>query len=116
MSSLWYFIPIWAGLSKVLGKIKALLCNYLWLDSENKPRPHVSWDDYVLPNKVGGLRLASLEDATRALVSKWIIQALLPTQSNLQVLYKVPHHAIATVLPWLLGSFLSLVVLIQLLY
>jgi hypothetical protein len=42
----------------------------------------------VLPKKVGGLSLASVEDAMRALMSKWIIQALLRTQSNLQVLIR----------------------------
>ena len=30
MSSLWYFIVVWAGAKKVLREIKAMLCNYLW--------------------------------------------------------------------------------------
>ena len=82
MSSLWYFITVWAGSKKVLGNIKALLCNSLRSGSENMTISCVSWDDYVLPKKVGGLRLTFVEDAMRALMSKWFIQAHLPGQSN----------------------------------
>ena len=40
----------------------------------------------MLIKKVGGLSFTSLEDAMRVLMSKWIIQALLLGQSNLQVI------------------------------
>ena len=88
MSSLWYFILVWVGWRKVLRKIKALLCNFLWLGLVNTTRSRVSWDDYVLLKKVGGLSLASPKDVMRALISKSIIQTLLPAQSNLQLLFK----------------------------
>ena len=45
-----------------------------------------------------------------------ITQALLPSHTILQNVFKVPHHTTATVLSWLLGSFLPLVVLSQFLY
>ena len=41
-----------------------------------------------MPKKVEGLSLTSSEDAMRALMSKWITQALLPSQLNLQVLLR----------------------------
>ena len=49
-------------------------------------RARVSWDDCTMLKKVGGL--TSPEDAKRALMSKWIIQALLPDHSDLQVLLR----------------------------
>ena len=48
----------------------------------------VSWDDYTMAKKVGGQSLIFPEDAMRALMSKWIIQALLLGQSNMQVLLR----------------------------
>jgi hypothetical protein len=57
MSSLWYFIAVWVGSKKLLGRIKALLCNYLWSGSENTARAQVNWDDCTVPKKVGGLSL-----------------------------------------------------------
>jgi hypothetical protein len=77
MSSPWYFIALWAGSGKILWKVKALLWNHLWYGSKNTARAQTSWDDYTLLKKVGGLSLTSLEDAMRALMSKWIIQALI---------------------------------------
>ena len=53
---------------------------------ENMERARVSWDDCTMLKKVGGL--TSPEDAKRALMSKWIIQALLPDHSDLQVLLR----------------------------
>lgn len=41
-----------------------------------------------MPKKVGGFSPTSLEDAMRAQMSKWITQALLHDQLNLQVLLR----------------------------
>lgn len=64
--------------TKVLRKIKTMLCNYLLLGFENTTRVCVSWDDCATPNKVGGLNLASPKDGMCALMNKWIIQAFMP--------------------------------------
>lgn len=61
ISSLWYFIKVWVGTKKILCKIKALLCNYLWYGVENAARAWVRWDDCTIPKKVGGWSLTSLE-------------------------------------------------------
>jgi hypothetical protein len=70
MSSLWYFIAVWAGSKKVLGRIKILLRNYFWSGSENTARARVNWDDCTMPKKVGGLSLTLPENAMKALMSK----------------------------------------------
>lgn len=41
-----------------------------------------------MSKKIGGLSLTSLKDATRAFMGKWIIQSLLHSQPNLQVLLR----------------------------
>ena len=64
MSSLWYFIIIWARSKRVLGKIKTLFRNYLWIGAKNATRAHASWDDYMMPKKVGGLSLILPKDAS----------------------------------------------------
>ena len=86
MSSLWYFIAVWVGSTRVLGRIKALLHNYLWSRSENTTKARVNWDDCTMPKKVGGLSLTSSEDAMKVLMNKWITHALLLGKSNLQVI------------------------------
>lgn len=45
MSSLWNTIIVWARSKRVIGRIKFLLCNYLWYGSENMARARVGWDD-----------------------------------------------------------------------
>ena len=49
MSSLCYFIAVWASLKKVLVKIKALLRNYLCFGFENMARTRVSHDNCMMP-------------------------------------------------------------------
>ena len=66
MPSLWYCIVVWVGSMKLLGRIKALLHKYLWSGSWNTTRARVSWDDCVMPKKVGGLSIISPEDAMKA--------------------------------------------------
>jgi len=106
MSSLWYFIGVWVGSKRVLGILKALLHNYLWYGSVNTTGARVNWDDYMMPKKVRGLSFLSPKDAMKALMSKWVIQALLPGKLNLQTILKYhieqlqpSHHG-----PWGLSS------------
>ena len=87
MPSLWYYIVVRVGSMKLLG-IKPLLRKYVWSGSENTARARVSWDDCTMPKKVGGLTIISPEDAMKALMSKWVIQALLLGKSNLQTILR----------------------------
>jgi hypothetical protein len=88
MSSLWCFTTVWVGLKRVLVNIKALLRSYLWCGTKNMTRTWVSWDKCMIPKKIGGLSLTSLEDAMKALMSKWIIQAIMPDHANMQILVR----------------------------
>lgn len=76
MSSCWYFITVWASSKRILGKIKVLLCNYFSYGFDNTTKARVSQDNSTMPKKVGGLSFIFPEDAMRALMRKWIIQAL----------------------------------------
>ena len=44
MSTLWYFIGVWAGSRKVIKQSQALLRNYLWSGREHRARARVAWD------------------------------------------------------------------------
>lgn len=90
MSSLWCFIAVWIGSKKILSleKIKVLLCNYLWFGSENTAITIVTWDGCTMPKRVGGFHLTPPDDAMRALMSKWITQAISHSQLNMQVLLR----------------------------
>ena len=46
------------------------------------------WDDCMVLKKVGGLSLISPEGTMKALISKWVIQALLYGKSNLQIILR----------------------------
>lgn len=77
----WYFVAVWVGSKRGLGRIKALLCYYLWFGSKNTTRAQMSWDNCMMPKKVGGLSFISLENDMRAIIS-----GLFEHFSDLQIL------------------------------
>ena len=52
VSPLRYFIAIWAGSQRVLGRIKALLRNSLWFALESMAIARVSWGNCTMPKSV----------------------------------------------------------------
>jgi hypothetical protein len=88
MATLWYFVAVWGGTSKVFGKITTLLRNFLWLGKEHRTRIRVSWHDCCVKRKQGGLSIINPKDAEVALLSKWVVYAFLPGQSNLQTIIR----------------------------
>ena len=84
MSSMWHFTTVWVGLKRVLVNNKALLRNCLWCGSKNMTCTRMSWDDCMILKKIGGLSLTSSEDAMKALMSKWIVQAIMHGHANIQ--------------------------------
>jgi hypothetical protein len=84
-SSLWYFLSILGGSLGVLRKIRAYFGNFLWAGTYTRKRAWVRWYDVCTPKSVGGLNLIDAEEAMQALLAKWIIKALGPGESNLQV-------------------------------
>ena len=88
LSTLWYFLAIWGGTTHVVKRIKTKLNNYLWKESAKKSRIRVSWQDCTVLCQKRGLNLVDPEIALQALLAKWIVKALLPGNSNLQILLR----------------------------
>lgn len=57
MSTLWYFIGVWASSRVVIKQIQALLRNYLWAGWEYRARARVAWDICTKKLCAGGLSL-----------------------------------------------------------
>ena len=61
LSTLWFFITVWGGSNKILGKIRGTIRNYLWSSNEQLTRTRVSWRECCLRKKKGRLGLVDLE-------------------------------------------------------
>lgn len=48
----------------------------------------VGWSDCCLLKLVGGFALVDPIEALHALLTKWVLKALLPSSSNLQILLR----------------------------
>ena len=68
--------------------------NYVARGKPEKSRVRVSWTQCCQPKEKGGLNLINLEDAVVALMTKWIIKAIEPGDSNLHLFlrYKLSHN------------------------
>jgi hypothetical protein len=88
LSTLWYFFAIWGGSTIVVKRIKTKLNNYLWKGKDQRARIRVNWRDCSVPRQQGGLSLIDPEVALQALLAKWIVKALLPGTSHLQLLLR----------------------------
>jgi exonuclease III len=88
LATIWYFVAAWGGSSKVYGKITALLRNYLWAGKDSRTRTRVSWQDCCIKRKLGGLSLIDPKEAEVGLLSKWVVHAFLPGDSNLQTILR----------------------------
>jgi hypothetical protein len=85
LSTLWYFITLWGGSLKATRIIKSNLMNFLWSGSTHRTRVRVNWSDCCAPKTQGGLGLIGPNEAMDALMAKWILKALQPGTSNLQI-------------------------------
>ena len=102
MSTLWYFIAVWARSRKAIKQIQGLLCNYLWSGREHRARARVAWNTCTKKMSVGGLSLTDPQDALVSLMGKWMIKACEPGQSNLLTFlrYRLSLYKPATVRRW----------------
>jgi hypothetical protein len=73
-----------------------LFSKLLWSGSYTRKRARVRWHDVCAPKSVGGLSLIDAEEAMYALLATWIIKALGPGESNLQVALR---HRLARLQP-----------------
>ena len=88
LSTLWFFISVWGGSNKILNKIRGDIRNYLWSRKEQQSRTRVSWKECCLKKKYGGLGLVDPEAAKTSLLCKWIVRAMEPGESNLQLMLR----------------------------
>jgi hypothetical protein len=88
LSTLWFFIHIWAGSDSIIQKIRASLRDYLWSGTEGHAIARVGWDDCCAVKEVGGLNLIDPEEALVALSSKWVLRVLEPGTSALHTLLR----------------------------
>jgi hypothetical protein len=100
MSSPWYFIALWVGSKKILWKVKALLWNHLWYGSKNTARAQMSWDDYTLLKKVGGLSLTSLARGCYACTYEQVDHSSIYPWPVVELasFVEVPHHTTSTII------------------
>ena len=87
-STLWFFITVWGGSNKILRKIRGAIRNYLWAGKEQLTCTRVSWRECCMRKKNGGLGLVDSETAKTGLMCKWIVKAIEPGESNLQIMLR----------------------------
>ena len=87
-STLWFFITIWGGSNKVLRKIRGAIRNYMWSGKEQLTRTRVSWQECCFKKKYGSLGLVDPEEAKTSLLGKWIVRAMEPGKSSLQLMLR----------------------------
>lgn len=88
LSTLFFFFSIWGGKSGGIKKFKSLLMYHLAAGSVQRSRIKVGWLQCCQTRENGGLNLINPEDAATTLMTKWIIKALEPDESNLHQLLR----------------------------
>lgn len=88
LSTLYYFLAVWAGTVRSLRKIKTLLRCYLWAGNIHATRTRVAWSVCCVKKGDGGLGLVEPEDAMDALLIKWVMLAVTSGDSNLQYMLR----------------------------
>ena len=85
LSSTFFFFSIWGGSKKGVKKIKSVIMNYVAGGKLQRARVRVSWPQCCQPKNAGGVNLINPEDAVAALMTKWMVKALEPGDSNLHL-------------------------------
>jgi hypothetical protein len=88
LSTLWFFITVWGGFNKILSKIRGTIRNYLWSGKEHLTRLRVCWRECCMKKKYGGLGLVDPEVVKTSVLTKWIVKAMEPGESNLQLILR----------------------------
>ncbi|CAN1121444.1 Putative ribonuclease H protein At1g65750, partial [Linum perenne] len=68
-----YFMSLFKAPAKVIKKLEAIQCRFLWTGDIQKGKVHwVAWDMVKTPKKLGGLGIQDLKILNDALLSKWV--------------------------------------------
>jgi hypothetical protein len=86
VSSTLYFLSIWAGSKARIRKVISKVRNYLFSGTAQPARARVAWSVVCSKKREGGLNIVNPLDAVIALMSKWVVSACEPGDSNLKKL------------------------------
>jgi hypothetical protein len=88
LSSTIFFVSIWGGTQAGQKRVKATLHNYLWGGKPTLARKRIAWLQCCQPKDKGGINLLNPPDVLDAMMTKWILKACEPGQSNLHILLR----------------------------
>lgn len=88
LSTMFFFLSVWGGTNKGVKRVKSLAMNYLSGGTMQRARTKVSWLQCCQPKERGGLDLVNPEGAMVSLMTKWVVKALEPGDSNLHLLLR----------------------------
>lgn len=88
MSTLWFFITMWAGSNKTLRKIWSAIHNYRSSGNGQLNRTRVTWKECWIKGKYDGLGLVDPEDAKTNILYQWVMKAMEPREPNLQLMVR----------------------------
>ena len=110
LSSLLYFISIWAGSKQVIRRIQADVRNYPWVDSFTSTHARVNWRDCWASKKIGGLGIKDPQNALDVLLANWSVCAFILDNNNLHHLlgFKFRYSKVCDNGKWLMSCTWSL--------
>jgi hypothetical protein len=88
LASTLFFLVVWPGTVQAIMHIRKLASYFLWAGRETRTLARVAWPILCHRYRDGGLGIIDLEQAMMALMSKWIILALQPGNSNVQLMLR----------------------------
>jgi exonuclease III len=88
LSSTLFFVSIWGGTQAGLKRVKSTLHNYLWGGKPSIARKRIAWVQCCQTKENGGVNLLNPPDVLDAMMTKWILKACEPGQSNLHTLLR----------------------------
>lgn len=76
---------VWSGTKTAIRKIKTLTSYFLWAGRDSRTPARVAWSKICRRKGDGGLGILDPDQALTALLCKWILHALRPSCSNIQL-------------------------------
>jgi hypothetical protein len=86
VSSLLYSLAIWGGMAEGIKRITGKIRNFYWAGTTQQARARVAWQTCCLKHCDGGLNLIDPQEASIALMAKWVVVACEPGASNFKAL------------------------------
>jgi hypothetical protein len=88
VSSLLYFLAIWGDTADGIKRITRKIRNFYWAGTTQQARAWVAWQTCCLKRCDGGLNLIDHQEATTALMAKWVVVACELGTSNFKAMLR----------------------------